>query len=200
MKRFQRAVGVLLVLCLVVICLPVPAHAAELVASGTCGENLIWTLDSEGVLTISGTGNMEDYSSYESKPWSDYYASIQSVVILEGATTIGSWAFHGCPNLTNVKIPVSVTSMGVAAFSSCGSLEGIWADENNPNYTSDEYGVLLTKDRTRLVQVPGAMQGHYNRSYLHGKGLYYPYLLPLRRQQGRYLCRRSGAYRRRLAV
>ena len=63
--------------------------------SGTCGDNLTWFLDDNGVLTISGTGEMYDYST----TWSDYKTFIKSVVFDGNATSIGDQAFCECSNL-----------------------------------------------------------------------------------------------------
>ena len=98
----------------------VPSMAAEPVDSGTCGENLTWTLDSDGVLTISGMGSMRDYNS--DSPWSSYGEHIKSVVVGYGVTGIGSAAFEGCSALSAVTIGSGVTSIGNYAFSNCSSL------------------------------------------------------------------------------
>ena len=90
----------------------------DIVKSGTCGENLTWTLDSQGVLTISGTGKMEDYSS-NGGPWYSSSDSIKSVVIKKGVTTIGKYAFIYCASLENITIPEGVTSIESNAFNSC---------------------------------------------------------------------------------
>ena len=63
----KKWISVCLALLLVLTLVPVTARAAE-VASGTCGDNLTWVLDDQGILTISGTGAMEDYNSW-SLPW-----------------------------------------------------------------------------------------------------------------------------------
>lgn len=84
----------------------ITAFAAES-ASGTCGENLSWTLDEEGTLTISGTGAMADYDCEENlAPWADY--KIITVVIESGVTTIGAYAFDRCSELTSVTICLCV--------------------------------------------------------------------------------------------
>ncbi|MBR7155112.1 MAG: leucine-rich repeat protein, partial [Paludibacteraceae bacterium] len=70
--------------------------------SGTCGDNLTWEL-TDGVLTISGTGAMSNYTS-SSSPWYSYRSSITSVVIEEGVTNIGNYAFYNCTGLTSVTI------------------------------------------------------------------------------------------------
>lgn len=96
----------------------------DLISSGTCGDNLTWTLDSEGLLTISGTGKMYDYN-YDSLPWDSYRDSIKTVEIQSGVTSIGDGAFYGCTGLTSVTIPDSVTSIGKNAFYNCTGLTSI---------------------------------------------------------------------------
>ena len=98
------------------------AELAE-ATSGTCGENLTWTLDNEGTLTISGTGAMTDY--YYDAPWHSSSENIKSVVIEDSVTSIGYSAFYGCSNLTSITIPDSLTSIGEWAFGCCSSLTSI---------------------------------------------------------------------------
>ena len=92
--------------------------------SGTCGDNLTWTL-SNGTLTISGTGAMADYSSYTDVPWYYDRSSIQSIVISDSVTSIGISAFRNCSSLTSVTIPNRVTSIGRSAFNGCSSLTSV---------------------------------------------------------------------------
>ncbi len=95
-------------------------------SAGSCGNNVTWTLSlSNGTLTISGTGAMADYSSYTDVPWYDYRSSIKSIVINDGVTSIGDYAFYDCSSLTSVTIPNSVTSIGEQAFCECYSLTSI---------------------------------------------------------------------------
>ena len=63
-------------------------------SKGTCGENLTWALDDRGTLTISGTGDMNQYSSSTRAPWYSQRTKITSVVIDEGATSVGAYAFY----------------------------------------------------------------------------------------------------------
>ena len=98
---------------------------AEVVESGTCGENLTWTLDDEGTLTISGIGGMAYWYYPDVVPWYSSRSSIKKVVIENGVTSIGESAFYHCDSLTSVDIPDSVTSIGGYAFSYCDSLTSI---------------------------------------------------------------------------
>ena len=108
---------------------PVPSPTAtpaepSVPTSGTCGENLTWRFE-DGVLTISGTGAMTDYSSSQGPqlPWAA--AKIKSVVIESGVTSIGDFAFAGQIGLTSITIPDSVTSIGDYAFHYCMSLTSV---------------------------------------------------------------------------
>ena len=89
--------------------------------------------------------------------------SLISVVIPDSVTSIGDYAFYVCANLQSIYIGSGVTSISSLNLYGCNSLTGIWFDENNPNYFSDSYGVVYTKDMTELVEVPVAgLTGDYN--------------------------------------
>ncbi len=90
-------------------------HCSQYVAQGTCGDNLTWTLNSEGVLTISGTGDMYTFG-YQSFGWYPYSEYIESIIACDGVASIAYNAFCDCPNLTSVTIPSSVTSIGNEPF------------------------------------------------------------------------------------
>ena len=102
----------------------VKTKAASVVNNGTCGNNLTWTLDDEGKLTISGKGDMTNYSS-SSVPWYSVRSDIKLIFIDEGVTSIGSAAFWGCKNLESITIPNGTTSIGNGAFSYCESLTSV---------------------------------------------------------------------------
>ena len=94
--------------------------------SGTCGaqgDNLTWTLDDAGTLTISGTGAMADYDLENSPPWE---CAVVTVVIEDGVTSIGDYAFFACSALADVAIPASVESVETNAFRYCESLQDVW--------------------------------------------------------------------------
>lgn len=98
---------------------------AVVVISGTCGGALTWKLDSKGTLTISGTGAMTDYTKSGVAPWNKDYEKIRFVVIENGVTTIGEYAFENCTLLESVVISDSVEKIGKYAFSGCSALKRI---------------------------------------------------------------------------
>ena len=120
---------------------------AEIIASGFCGadpnpydntdvysENLSWTLTDDGVLTITGSGEMYDGTvffnvEYTDLPWDDQRSYIETVIISGGVTSIGGSAFYGCTSLAKVTIPGSVTEIGGAAFCGCTSLAEVTIPE-----------------------------------------------------------------------
>ena len=98
---------------------------ADTLTTGKCGVNVTYSFDtSTGMLTISGTGDMADYSFGNSSPF-DSNSNIKSVIIENSVTSIGSCAFDGCTSLTSVTIPNSVTSIGDNAFHGCTSLTSV---------------------------------------------------------------------------
>ncbi len=131
----KRVLPLLIIVLLTTLCMAVSVSAAE-VASGTCGENLTWTLNDEGTLTISGSGEMDDedweatrcmadghgWHDIQLPPWFDYRADIQTVVLPEGLTSIGQCAFRSCQTLTTINLPDSLRSIGTEAFAFCPRL------------------------------------------------------------------------------
>ena len=78
-----------IVICMVLSLMPVTAQAA----SGSCGENVSWSLEN-GVLTISGTGSTDDYTTGQT-PWYSSRNAIRSVVVSDGVTRIGNRLLEG---------------------------------------------------------------------------------------------------------
>lgn len=144
----KRFVSLLLAISMIFSLMPVSAVTAfaesenggevTTVDSGYCGadnggENLRWTLDNNGVLTISGSGAMKDYT-WDENVRLDWYVrkkDIRSVVLDNRITHIGDYAFDKCTNIESVRytgytgnagvaLPESVTTIGVHAFSDTG--------------------------------------------------------------------------------
>jgi len=124
--------------------------------SGECGENLTWKYEeATQTLTISGSGVMDNYDSYQLRraPWYDYRNVIREVIIEEGVTTIGVSAFDHCSAMTAVTIPSSVTSIGEAAFGGCGALSSI----DIPNSVTKIGNVAFCASGLTSVVIPNSV-------------------------------------------
>ena len=98
---------------------------ADTLTTGKCGDNVTYSFDtSTGMLTISGTGKMTDYSYHNYSPFYQN-TNIESVSIEDGVTSIGESAFDSCTSLTSVTIPDSVTNIGDSAFYYCTRLTSV---------------------------------------------------------------------------
>ena len=152
----KRILSFVLAVLMIASLLPATALAADIVDSGTCGaegdgSNLTWTLDSEGVLTISGSGGMDDYGS-SGGPW--HGSRVKSAMIADGVTSIGSCAFYNCRSLTSVTIPDSVTSIGYFAFSRCTSLNSVTIPNS---VTSIGYSAFSDCTSLNSVTIPNSV-------------------------------------------
>ena len=96
------------------------------VTSGSCGDNATWSF-SNGVLTIRGTGEVW-YG--EPIPWADCQQNITSIVVQEGITELGDFAFEGCSAVTSVSLPQSLRIIGRCVFCNCTSLQSITIPQN----------------------------------------------------------------------
>lgn len=126
----RRSIILALSLLCILTALTAVSFAADIISYGYCGEgkgpNLYWELDSDGILTISGTGKMADFGDDSNYcPWEYFSNDIKSVNIQNGATSIGSYAFAYCRNLSSITIPDSVTVIGEGAFKRCTSITSI---------------------------------------------------------------------------
>ena len=123
MKRLH-----LLLATLALLCTTTQAWGQTVIASGECGysgDDLTWTLTDDGTLTISGVGRMNSYSSSSSIPWYEEKDRIRTVIINDGVTSIGSYAFYYCSGLTSIDLPKSLTSIEERAFEDCIRLTSI---------------------------------------------------------------------------
>ena len=116
------------------------SYAAETVGdlgatSGTTGD-CTWAIEN-GVLTISGNGAMADYNSLSDAPWKE--CDFSEVIIENGVTNIGNYAFYNLTNLTSVTIPDSVTGMGDNAFFWCYNLTSITIPDSVTNIGNETF-------------------------------------------------------------
>lgn len=99
--------------------------------------------DATRTLTVSGTGAMPDFNSFDDQPWKDVREKIKTVVIETGVTSIGKQAFWGFEAMTSVTLPEGVETIGEHAFRNCNRLPSItlpksvntigeWAFANSP--------------------------------------------------------------------
>lgn len=112
----KRVLSLMLVLLMTLTLIPLESLAEAAASPGTCGskgDNLTWALDKEnGVLKISGQGDMADYSE-DSAPWAECY--IVTVSVEKGVTGIGEYAFYSCAAAT-IELPEGLERIGVHAF------------------------------------------------------------------------------------
>lgn len=134
----KRWLSLILTFAIMIPFVPVIAHA-EIIDSGTCGaqgDNLTWTFDSEGTLTISGKGAMADYGEHSNLSPMRLNFSAKKLVVKDGVTSIGAYALQECPNLIEISMPNSVTSIGRGAFRCCGEYKSI-EEFNISKYVTD---------------------------------------------------------------
>ncbi|MGN0182073.1 MAG: leucine-rich repeat protein [Candidatus Ornithomonoglobus sp.] len=94
------------------------------IASGACGENVVWEIDEYGVMTIKGNGTMNDRITVNTKaPWNDYVKDITAVVVKNGVKSIGDYAFANMSNMKRIILPRGLEQIGTHAFYKCTSLE-----------------------------------------------------------------------------
>lgn len=93
-----------------------------------CGAHpgtVYWTLDEDGVLTVYGEGAMADWESGEQAPWYPYYGEIHGIVIADGVTSVGAYAFCDASGIESVDMADSVSTIGTCAFSKCSGLTSV---------------------------------------------------------------------------
>ena len=140
----KRILSILLAALMLLSALPLgmvdTAYAAETsgvaaqsyyVAGGQCGDDLTWTLDSSGTLTISGTGPMYNYSLWDN-PWCDIAlrssgisTRVVNAVVSSGVTALGERALADCGSMVSVSLPETLLTVGESCFMSSDALRSI---------------------------------------------------------------------------
>ncbi len=120
----KRLLSILLTLALMTALAPasvLPVYAA----SGKCGEHLRWSYDA-GILTITGKGPMADYDAEENRPpWHGFAGDITELRLPDGLTSVGAIAFWDCVSLEKVTLPDSVKRIENCGFSGCSALTDV---------------------------------------------------------------------------
>lgn len=147
----KRMIVNLLAACLLVLSLVPAASALGPSDSGTCGEDITWTLE-DHTLTISGSGEMEDGC-----PWEEYESSVEHVVLTGGITKVGAkafygfdsietvdfgdalveigeQAFYGCEDIDYIHLPATFRTFGAGSFRDCTSLKYVYCDGGMPRF------------------------------------------------------------------
>ena len=133
-KLISPILSVVLVLLPLSVLEPEDIYAANIVISGECGAvgneaNVTYQLDSDGLLMISGTGAMADYTIQNKSPWYDDKENVSSVVIDSGVSVIGEYAFYECSNMISIEMPENLLNIGNYAFSNCSKLQNVRVPE-----------------------------------------------------------------------
>ena len=141
MKKTRKLLGMVLAFSMLISCLPCVASAAS---NGSCGDNVTWTLNDEGTLTISGTGEMWDYSGPNDIPWGSVVGDVKSIVIEDGVTYIGNNAFcwaianmNGEINVKSISIPKSLKGLGSCTFAYIENVDTVYYNAEDCKFTGD---------------------------------------------------------------
>ena len=131
-------------------------ESAAVVASGSCGTDVQWSLDEKGVLRLSGTGRMTDYQNATEVPWEEMRNQITRVQFDDAITNIGNCAFYACSNLTEVITPKALSEVGKYSFAICTSLVSI----DLPNGTKRIGEHAFTMDSAlKSILIPSSVLG-----------------------------------------
>lgn len=182
--KTKRIFAAIIAFCMLTVILPMTV-IAENPYEGSCGQNggnLNWSYnETTKTLTISGTGNMSNYYSSGTAggraPWvnSKIKDEIETVVISEGATSIGEYAFFECTGLKNVTIPSTVKTINEGAFYKCSGLTSPQPEKSDDEIVDSitiPYGVTSIGDEVfahciglKKVTIPGSVKSIGERAF-----------------------------------
>lgn len=143
--------------------LPDPEQCPTWGYCGDQGNNLTWSLDCEGLLTISGTGAMASYSTDSHAPWNFQAKDVKTIVVEEGVKTIGGFAFYNCKYATSVTLPNSLLSIGRNAFSICQKITSIVIPSSVANIGQYAFSACSALASVRLLGCPTIETGTFQR-------------------------------------
>lgn len=148
----KKLLKLVLALCLLLALMP----QTSLTAAAYSDTDITYAVEGGNIYFDKGTGTITDCDGTVT------VANIPAEIDGVAVTSIAYNGFQDCKSLTSVTIPDSVTSINSSVFDGCTSLTGIWVSEGNPKYSNDERGILFNKDKTKLIRVPGALEGDYS--------------------------------------
>lgn len=133
----------------------------------SCGENCTATLSDNGVMTVSGSGSMDDYTT-DTIPWKDSLESITNVVVQSGITNLGVRSFQGATNLVSASLPEGLTSIGNGAFNKASSLTTI----NIPStVTTIGNGAFQYASSLQSINLPDGLTSIGTHAFNHAESL-----------------------------
>lgn len=179
--QIKKTISILLTACLllsVLAIIPVSAETNEtastdtaIEASGVTGD-CTWTIDKDGVLTISGEGAMADYD-WEKKdfaPWYDVKDTITALVIEDGVTNVGNSAFFECDNIETAIIGEGVTVIGSYSFFYCEGLVDVTIGEG---VTAIENHAFSDCTAIEMLYIPNSVTSIGDSAFSHNESLQY---------------------------
>ncbi len=160
----KRILSMVLVLTLLLTLLPTSALAAGVVANGSCGGSVKWSLSDDGVLTLSGSGATADYDYYVKDtsdtpaPWFEYRDQITSIVVGTGITELGQEIFACMTSVVSISLPNTLKTIGPGVFDECFALKSITIPASvttfpKLTYWYDEYDVRFFAGCTALEEI-----------------------------------------------
>lgn len=151
--------------------LPPKRESEGLGKGGNCGETVTWSLDESGTLTISGIGAMADFEA-EKAPWFPYAEEIETIVVEEGVTVIGTYAFAKLTGAKELHLPASVTDIRECAFYYNSATQRLYLadiaawmgirfhgdrEHSRPNHLELEFELYLNGEPVTELVIPGTV-------------------------------------------
>ncbi len=154
MKKINKFLSVVLSVVMIFSVVSITASAEKV--KGDCGANLNWAYDSSTyTLTITGSGDMDNYDDGVYPPWDIYKYNIQKINVNFGAKSIGNKAFNSYNNLTTVKLPGSLKTIGEDAFSNCINLTSVTLGNKVETIGKNAFSFCIKLDS---ITIPGSVK------------------------------------------
>ncbi len=135
-----------------------------------CGDNIIWSLNtSTGLLEINGNGKMYDYDVLDNKaPWISYRKYIEDVIVSEGITSIGNYAFADCNKMVELSLPSTLKTIGAGSFQVCSSLTQVKLPEGLKNIGANAF---WSCSKLKKLEIPSTLTAFSFSSINHTSSL-----------------------------
>ena len=147
MKIVNKLISVIISIIIMMLSLSMLNISA--LSTGNIGANetnIVWSLDDEGNLTISGSGKMRDMNASHS--FDGVHNNIKTVTIEEGIVNIGSYIFSMCENMSSISIPVSVTKIGEYSFAEATALRNVFYEGTKAQWEN----IVISAGNDRLIE------------------------------------------------